>query len=147
MHGAPEDLSLTYSKAQNPLILCVINGDEKIFMKDLVIQGQAGGKTAAQQLTKAIAEYLSKEELHIFGRLSFWTTIYVNKSDLFTKLLGHDFCTAEQFDNFFYVSRASTSLRRCWAPLIYFSPRVSARPHLGSLSSILDLEMTQLLPR
>ncbi|KIL68159.1 hypothetical protein M378DRAFT_158687 [Amanita muscaria Koide BX008] len=85
----------------NPLILCVVNGDEKIFLKDLVSQGQIGGKTAAQQLTKAIAEYLSKEELHIFGRLSFWITIFVNKSEIFTKLLGHDFCTAEQLEDFF----------------------------------------------
>jgi hypothetical protein len=108
--ATPKASSLTYSKPQNPLILCVINGDEKIFMKDLVIQGQAGGKAAAQHLTKAIAEYLSKEELHIFGRLSFWTTIYVNKSELFTKLLGHDFCTAEQLNNFFSVSEVYTSL-------------------------------------
>jgi len=87
--------------AQNPLILCIINGDEKVFMKDLITQGQTGGKAAAQHLTQAIADYLTKEELHIFGRLSFWITIYTNKSELFTKLLGHDFCTADQLSDFF----------------------------------------------
>ncbi|KAF8351272.1 hypothetical protein F5887DRAFT_1069004 [Amanita rubescens] len=86
---------------QNPLILCIVNGDEKIFAKDLIIQGLHGGKTAAQQLTKAIAEYLSKEELHIFGRLSFWITIYINKLEILNKLVSYEFCTAEQLDAFF----------------------------------------------
>ncbi|KAF8640141.1 hypothetical protein AX17_001377 [Amanita inopinata Kibby_2008] len=86
---------------QNPLILCIINGDEKLFVKDLILQGLQGGHTAAQRLTKAIAEYLSKEELHIFGRLSFWITLYINKSELLNTLVAHDICSVEQADAFF----------------------------------------------
>jgi hypothetical protein len=73
----------------------------------LIIQGLHGGKTAAQQLTKAIAEYLSKEELHIFGRLSFWITIYINKLEIVNKLINYEFCTAEQLDAFFTVNQNS----------------------------------------
>ncbi|PFH52533.1 hypothetical protein AMATHDRAFT_139552 [Amanita thiersii Skay4041] len=90
-----------FRENQNPLILCVINGEEKIFLKELLVQGHLGGRTAAQNLTKAIAEHLSKEDLHRFGRLSFWITIFVNKSELLNTLYAHEICTAEQLDNFF----------------------------------------------
>ncbi|KAF8076246.1 hypothetical protein FPV67DRAFT_1573359 [Lyophyllum atratum] len=85
---------------QNPLILCVINGDENIFIRELLAQGQQGGRAAAQQLTKSIAEYLSNEDVHIFGRLSFWITIYYNKMEWDDILRAHKMCTPEQFEGF-----------------------------------------------
>ncbi|KAF8222733.1 hypothetical protein L208DRAFT_582297 [Tricholoma matsutake] len=85
---------------QNPLILCVINGDENIFTRELLVQGQQGGRTAAQQLTKAVAEYLVNEDVHIFGRLSFWITIFFNRVELTDILKNNDVCTMEQFDAF-----------------------------------------------
>ncbi|KAF9008911.1 hypothetical protein BDQ17DRAFT_1388607 [Cyathus striatus] len=84
----------------NPLILCVINGDENIFIGKLLSQGCQGGRTAAQQLTKAIAEHLSSEEVHVYGRLSFWITIFFNKSALLEILLGNSICSQEQFEAF-----------------------------------------------
>ncbi|KAJ3517558.1 hypothetical protein NLJ89_g427 [Agrocybe chaxingu] len=65
----------TFKTHQNALILCVINGDELVFNRDLLTQGYAGGRAAAQQLTQAIAAQLSNEEVHVYGRLSFWITI------------------------------------------------------------------------
>ncbi|RDB22628.1 hypothetical protein Hypma_010354 [Hypsizygus marmoreus] len=85
---------------QNPLILCVINGDENIFIPELFGQGQQGGRAAAQKLTKSIAEYLANEDVHIFGRLSFWVTIYYNKMELGAILQAHNLCTPEQFEGF-----------------------------------------------
>ena len=85
---------------QSPLILCVINGDENVFPKSLLIQGQTGGRQAAQSLTKAIAEYLANEDLQVLGRLSFWITIYYSKRSLLDLLLDNDLCTAEQFEAF-----------------------------------------------
>ena len=85
---------------QSPLILCVINGDENVFPKSLFIQGQTGGRQAAQSLTKAIAEYLANEDLQVLGRLSFWITIYYSKRSLLDLLLDNDLCTAEQFEAF-----------------------------------------------
>jgi len=87
-------------KNQSPLILCVINGDENVFPKSLLIQGQSGGRQAAQSLTKSIAEYLANEDLQVLGRLSFWITIYYNKRNLLDLLLDNDLCTAEQFEAF-----------------------------------------------
>lgn len=80
--------------------MCVINGDENIFTRELLVQGQQGGRTAAQQLTKAVAEYLVNEDVHIFGRLSFWITIFFNRVELTDILKNNDVCTMEQFDAF-----------------------------------------------
>jgi len=85
---------------QNPLILCVVNGDENIFIRELLAQGQQGGRAAAQQLTKSIAEYLSNEDVHIFGRLSFWITVYYNKMEFDDLMRTHKICTSEQFEGF-----------------------------------------------
>jgi len=93
--------SLESFKTQNPLILCVLDGDAYIFTETLIKLGQQGGRQAAQQITKGIAEYLSSEDIHVFGRgLSFWVTVYFNKLGLLNTLVGHDKCTAEQFESF-----------------------------------------------
>ncbi|KAJ7904395.1 hypothetical protein B0H14DRAFT_2662644 [Mycena olivaceomarginata] len=65
---------------QDPLILCVVNGDEKLF--NTFAQGQEGGKFAAKTLTQEIATYLSADQLHKLGRISFWITVYFNRSEL-----------------------------------------------------------------
>ncbi|KAG6878107.1 hypothetical protein C0993_012111 [Termitomyces sp. T159_Od127] len=85
---------------QNPLILCIVNGDENVFIRDLFVQGQQGGRAAAQQLTKSIAEYLSNEDVHVFGRLSFWITVYYNKMEWDDLLRTNKVCTSEQFEGF-----------------------------------------------
>jgi hypothetical protein len=88
----------------NPLILCVINGDEFLFKQDLVVQGYQGGRAAAQIITQSIAEYLANEDIHVFGRLSFWINIYLNRSALKESFLETNYCTPDQFDNFIAVS-------------------------------------------
>ena len=88
---------------QNPLILCIVNGDELVFNRELLNQGYQGGRTAAQQLTQAIAEHLSKEETQVYGRLSFWITIYLTKNELAEDLSAHNVCSQEQFQAFLAV--------------------------------------------
>jgi hypothetical protein len=92
--------SLESFKNQSPLILCVLDGDGNIFAENLLKLGQQGGRQAAQQFTKGIAQYLSNEDVHCFGRLSFWVTIYFNKSGLLETLVAHNKCTSEQFEAF-----------------------------------------------
>jgi hypothetical protein len=88
---------------QNPLILCVIDGDEHLFSPVLLQQGLAGGKQAAQLLTQAIAESLSKENVNVFGRLSFWITVFLNRARVTDTLIGHGVCTLDQFNTFLTV--------------------------------------------
>jgi len=89
---------------QHALILCIINGDELVFNREFMIQGYQGGRAAAQQLTQRIAAQLSSEEVHVYGRLSFWITIYFNKAELAEDLSASNICPLEQFHSFVTVS-------------------------------------------
>jgi hypothetical protein len=89
---------------QHALILCIINGDELVFNREYMVQGYQGGRAAAQQLTQRIAAQLSCEEVHVFGRLSFWITIYFNKAELAEDLSANNICPLEQFHAFITVS-------------------------------------------
>ncbi|KAJ7086743.1 hypothetical protein C8R44DRAFT_820940 [Mycena epipterygia] len=85
---------------QTPFILCVINGDQKLFHGSLLVQGRQGGIVAAQKLTQTIATHLSTEDLLIFGRISFWITVYFNRAHLLDTLVVNNICSVQQFDAF-----------------------------------------------
>ncbi|KAG9317601.1 hypothetical protein JVU11DRAFT_1810 [Chiua virens] len=93
--NAPE-----HEQSQSLLILCVIDGDACLFSESLLKQGHEGGRQAAQQLTKAVADYLTSQDVHILGRLSFWITVYYNRVGLTSLLERHQICTPEQLDAF-----------------------------------------------
>ncbi|KAF9557234.1 hypothetical protein CPC08DRAFT_640508 [Agrocybe pediades] len=93
-----------FKNNHDALILCIINGDELVFNRELLTQGYQGGRSAAQQLTQAIAEQLSVEEVHVYGRLSFWITIYLNKVELAEKLSANSICTHDQLQAFLCAS-------------------------------------------
>ena len=80
--------------------MAVIDGNKNIFTDTLLKQGHLGGRQAAQHITKGIAEYLSNEGVHVFGRLSFWVTVYLSQTQLLETLAAHNKCTAEQFEAF-----------------------------------------------
>ena len=87
-------------QSQSLLILCVIDGDACVFTEALLRQGHEGGRQAAQQLTKAVADYLTSEDIHSLGQLSFWITIYYNRIGLTSALERHQLCTPEQLEAF-----------------------------------------------
>lgn len=71
-----------------------------IFNQSYYSRGFQGGQDAARDLTKSIAEFLSQEDVQVFGRLSFWISIFFNRAKLLDTLLGSDICTTEQFSAF-----------------------------------------------
>lgn len=71
-----------------------------MFTESLLRQGHEGGRRAAQQITKVVAEYLTSENIHILGHLSFWISIYYNRLNLISTLERHKLCTPEQFEAF-----------------------------------------------
>ncbi len=77
-----------------------MDGNANIFNQSYLSRGVQGGQDAARDLTKAIAEFLSQEDVQVFGRLSFWITLFFNRGQLLDMLLGSDICTAEQFSAF-----------------------------------------------
>jgi hypothetical protein len=53
--------------------MCLIDGDNTIFSRELILLGQEGGKAAAAQLAKAIQEHLhmtTLRDLHIYAFLN-----------------------------------------------------------------------------
>ncbi|KAL0949657.1 hypothetical protein HGRIS_009698 [Hohenbuehelia grisea] len=95
---------------QPALILCVINAESLPFSEGLFVEGIQGGQIAAQELTRSIAEQLANDGVQLVSnRLSFWTTLYFNRSNLESKLVGNDICSKEQLDGFLSgFSQAST---------------------------------------
>ncbi|KIJ38463.1 hypothetical protein M422DRAFT_781394 [Sphaerobolus stellatus SS14] len=93
-------------KDDNPLVLCLIDGDGNIFSSDLLAQGRAGGAQAAQLLTKGITDYLIENEDNasdsscISGRAKIWVSVYCNKSGLQETITSRQLCTTEQFEAF-----------------------------------------------
>ncbi|KZT02748.1 uncharacterized protein LAESUDRAFT_738628 [Laetiporus sulphureus 93-53] len=100
-------------REDNPLILCLIDGDGNIFSPELLAMGQVGGRQAAMLLTKGITDYLDSIDSPddaMLGRAQFWLTIYCNKSGLQEALTQNDVCTAEQFEAFFIGFNQATPL-------------------------------------
>ncbi|KAJ3741314.1 hypothetical protein DFH05DRAFT_328396 [Lentinula detonsa] len=98
--STPDDFE---RQSGDPLVLCVINGQQTFFNRTLLTQGFMGGQSAAQYLTRAISEYLTSEDIQITGRLSFlsfWVSIYFNKSELVNMLVGQSICSREQLEGF-----------------------------------------------
>ncbi|KAK7034793.1 hypothetical protein R3P38DRAFT_2518678, partial [Favolaschia claudopus] len=83
---------------QSPLLLCVINGDKKIF--NGLVRGEKGGVATAESITQQIANYLGPESLHRRGRISFWMTVYFNRCELLDRLVTNNICSVQQFDEF-----------------------------------------------
>ncbi|KDQ29144.1 hypothetical protein PLEOSDRAFT_26000, partial [Pleurotus ostreatus PC15] len=83
------------------LVFCVINGNVNPFHDDLVARGFEGGQIAAQELTRTIAEYLTNEGAKITStNISFWTTVFFNKTALLDRYVSEQICSRETFRNF-----------------------------------------------
>ena len=63
------------------MILCLIDGDGCIFSSELLAQGRAGGRQAAQVLTKGITDYMAGQ-----GRAQILATVYMNKVGQYVSL-------------------------------------------------------------
>ncbi|KAI0832571.1 hypothetical protein BC628DRAFT_1347344 [Trametes gibbosa] len=88
------------SMVADPMVLCAIDGDRLLFHPTLIEQGYSGGRQAAQDFTKAIAQELLQQGLTGFERLSFWVTVYLNKRALLNALREDSIATPEQFESF-----------------------------------------------
>lgn len=96
----PTGIDLLRSDLQdnNPLILCLIDGDGNVFSSDLISLGQIGGHQAASILTKGLTDHLADVDSSSRGQI--WLTVYCNKTGLLETLIGNGACTAEQFEAF-----------------------------------------------
>ncbi|KAH9850729.1 hypothetical protein C2E23DRAFT_887074 [Lenzites betulinus] len=84
----------------DPMVLCAIDGDRLLFHPSLIEQGYSGGRQAAQDFTKEIAQELLQQGLTQFDRLSFWVTVFLNKRALINTLREDGVANPEQFESF-----------------------------------------------
>ncbi|KAJ7786351.1 hypothetical protein B0H16DRAFT_28332 [Mycena metata] len=88
-------------KNDNPLLLCLIDGDGHIFKKELITQGRSGGRQAAMLLTKGLTDYTARAtDTPQMSRAQVWLTVFCNKTGLIDTLVNQDICTKEQFKEF-----------------------------------------------
>ncbi|EJD34573.1 hypothetical protein AURDEDRAFT_117618 [Auricularia subglabra TFB-10046 SS5] len=92
-------------KDDAPLIVCLIDGDGTIFASDYIMNGQQGGRAAAQALHRGMLEYLAPHGT----RAAVCATVYCNRSGLRDTLVRTGTCTSQQFDAFWigFVQAAS----------------------------------------
>ncbi|KAJ6604686.1 hypothetical protein DFH09DRAFT_1123509 [Mycena vulgaris] len=91
---------LSSLKNDNPLLLCLVDGDGHIFQKDLITQGHTGGRQAAMLLTKGLTDYTRAIDTQMSSRAQVWLTVYCNKTGLVETLVNQDICTKDQFEEF-----------------------------------------------
>lgn len=84
----------------NPLLLCVIDGDGNIFSQDLLASGHTGGRQAAMLLTKGFTDYMVDVDAGSSGRGQVWLTVYCNKTGLMDALVNNGICSTAEFEGF-----------------------------------------------
>ncbi|KAF8843945.1 hypothetical protein BDN67DRAFT_944155 [Paxillus ammoniavirescens] len=92
--------SIGSMKDDNPLFLCLIDGDGNIFSQELLTLGHTGGRQAAMLLTKGLTDYMVETDAESSGRGQVWLTVYCNKSGLMDTLVNNDICTVGDFEAF-----------------------------------------------
>jgi hypothetical protein len=89
---------------ENPIILCIIDGNTNVFAPDLLRLGQSGGRQAAQLFLKGIKAHTNG------SRAQIWTTVFLCKNGVIGILGDNNICTAEQFDSFIYGFQQASPL-------------------------------------
>ncbi|TFY75763.1 hypothetical protein EWM64_g8246 [Hericium alpestre] len=90
-------------KDDNPLLLCLIDGDGTIFTQNLWCLGQAGGRQAAMLLTKGITDHVAGFDETLSARSQLWLSMYCNKKGLMETLVKNE--CLRVFSRFPQVSR------------------------------------------
>ncbi|KAI0254925.1 hypothetical protein BJV78DRAFT_886641 [Lactifluus subvellereus] len=101
-HSAARDTQDRENKSTaRSIALCVIDGTRSVFSTNYISQGGEGGRKAGQEIVRAITDSLADDKSlqDINPRLSI--AIYVRKPRLRDDMVIGNFCTPEQFDDFF----------------------------------------------
>lgn len=87
-------------KNENPLIVCLLDGDGCIFAQDYLCQGQAGGFKAAEELSTEVTKYLRRLPERIPTGARIVTMVFLSKVGLEGALHRNGICTPEEFTSF-----------------------------------------------
>jgi hypothetical protein len=67
---------------ESPLAVCLIDGDGAIFSREYLMQGEAGGRKAAERLSSGIMDYIRTSTHHIPTGIKIWTIVFLSKAGL-----------------------------------------------------------------
>ena len=67
---------------ESPLAICLIDGDGAIFSREYLMQGEAGGRKAAERLSSGIMDYIRTSTHHIPTGIKIWTIVFLSKAGL-----------------------------------------------------------------
>ena len=67
---------------ESPLAVCLIDGDGAIFSREYLMQGEAGGRKAAERLSSGITDYIRTSTHHIPTGIKIWTIVFLSKAGL-----------------------------------------------------------------
>lgn len=81
------------------LVLALLDGDGYIFTKELLSQGESGGREAASRLSTGILHHL-REQPNFPSNPILWTMIFLSKDRLEHVLSKSDTCNPHQFKHF-----------------------------------------------
>jgi hypothetical protein len=87
--------------AEKKIALCVIDGTRSVFSTNYIAEGEEGGRKAGQEIIWAMTDYLSNDRSLQDNKPRLSISIFVRQTRLRNDLVIGDFCTPEQFDDFF----------------------------------------------
>ena len=67
---------------ESPLAVCLIDGDGAIFSREYLMQGEAGGRKAAERLSSGIMDHIRTSTYHIPTGIKIWTIVFLSKAGL-----------------------------------------------------------------
>ena len=100
-HGiGSADKPCALTQEDNPLVMCLVDGDGNIFSPELVCTGHTGGAQAAMLLNRGIMEHLKTLEGTPTKNPQIWLTIYCNLNGLRDTFTNYHHCSLDQYDAF-----------------------------------------------
>ncbi|KAH9973078.1 hypothetical protein BGW80DRAFT_1560700 [Lactifluus volemus] len=87
--------------AEKNIALCVIDGTRSVFSTNYIAEGEEGGRKAGEEIIWAMTDYLSNDRSLQDNKPRLSISIFVRQTRLRNDLVIGDFCTPEQFDDFF----------------------------------------------
>jgi hypothetical protein len=84
---------------QKNLAFCMIDGTRSVFSTSYIIEGEAGGRKAGQEITRGIVDYLADTSSLQASTVKLSISVYVMKARLRNDLASN--CPRDLFDKFF----------------------------------------------
>ncbi|KAG8818182.1 hypothetical protein FRC17_010911 [Serendipita sp. 399] len=87
-------------QSENPLVVCLLDGDGCIFAEEYLKQGHDGGALAAEQLSRAVTKYLRANVERSYPGAKIVTMVFLSKTGMESVLYRNGICRPDEFGAF-----------------------------------------------